>query len=188
MRDALQLNLLTWGIRPGRLKVSSNSFSLPAPFTKTKMRYQLPYITIKVAPTDFIFLLCCAKSRGSLLLYQLLLYQLYQPSYAAVTIVIWCCTNRLSPLCTKHPLLILMLSWVWERTRKGLKKEFEQHLEVLTSCWTTRHLAALIHRVKNVQFDYRSVTGGTIDRCLATPSDPPFLIEGYYRSKIEASS
>ena len=51
-----------------------------------------------------------------------------------------------------------------------------------------RHLAALIHRVKNVQFDYRSVTGGTIDRCLATPSDPPFLIEGYYRSKIEASS
>ena len=51
-------------------------------------------------------------------------------------------------------------------------KIWAEHLEVLTSCWTTRHLAALIHRVKNVQFDYKSVTGGTIARCLATRSTP----------------
>ena len=59
-------------------------------------------------------------------------------------------------------------------------KIWAKHLEVLTSCWTTRHLAALIHRVKNVQFDYKSVTGGTNHRPLPCYTiNPPSLIEGY---------
>ena len=136
-------------------------------------------MAVTVAPTDSV----------SALLYQLLWFIAVVPtaSVSAVPTIKCCCMYQLWSDAVPTATVPSILCWYWcwaeyeSRHAKDWNKNLSRlspakHLEVLTSCWTT--LAALIHRVKNVQFHYKSVTGGTSARCLATPSTP-FLIEGY---------